>query len=447
VNAGAHVLLPAAAWGEKEGTVTNSERCISRQRAFLAPPGEVKPDWLIVSEVARRMGYAEAFAYRSAADIFREHAALSSFENDGTRDFDIGALAAITDTEYAALDPVRWPARAGAPSDLRFFADGAFFTPDRKARFVTPDPPALQEATSAQFPLRLNTGRIRDQWHSMTRSGRSPRLGAHLPEPFVEVHPRDAAVAGLVHGGFARVATAHGACVVKVAVTDDQRPGLLFVPIHWSGETASCARVGDLVAAHTDPYSGQPEAKATPASIAPAEFPLRGFGRVRRGMSPPPGTWWARLATAAGPEYRLATSDGPLIWHDVAHRLLGPDARLTERLEGGVYRVAAFVDGELEGLLCVGPADASLRWDEIEAPAEVMDGVGRRSWPARDLVETEPVICACFGVGRGAICAAIAGRAAVTIEDIGLTLGAGTNCGSCLPELKRLMHERHTHAD
>ena len=164
VNAGAHVLLPAAAWGEKEGTVTNSERRISRQRTFLPLPGEAKPDWLIVSEVARRMGFAKAFAYETAADVFREHAALSAFENDGARDFDLGGLATISDADYDALEPVQWPLRAGdMPGERRFFAAGDFFTPDRKARFVAPEPPALQERTSPAFPFRLNTGRIRDQ--------------------------------------------------------------------------------------------------------------------------------------------------------------------------------------------------------------------------------------------------------------------------------------------
>src|SRR5947207_915020 len=113
VNAGAHVLLPAAAWGEKDGTVTNSERRISRQRAFLPQPGEARPDWRIVADVAQRLGFAEAFAYSSPADVFREHAALSAFENDGTRDFDIGALAAIPDEDYDALAPVQWPLRKG----------------------------------------------------------------------------------------------------------------------------------------------------------------------------------------------------------------------------------------------------------------------------------------------------------------------------------------------
>ena len=208
LNAGAHILLPAAAWGEKDGTVTNSERRISRQRRFLALPGDAKPDWWIVTEVARRMGFADAFAYGSAADIFREHAALSAFENDGTRDFDLGALAGVSDASFDALDPVIWPCREGKSAETRFFAEGGFFTPDRKARFVAPEAPALRAAVSHDYPFVLNTGRVRDQWHTMTRTGLSPRLGQHSPEPFVEVHPDDARALGLKD--FARVATAHG---------------------------------------------------------------------------------------------------------------------------------------------------------------------------------------------------------------------------------------------
>ena len=177
VEAGAHVLLAAAAWGEKDGTVTNSERRISRQRAFLPMPGEARPDWWIVTEVARRLGFGRAFDYRTPADIFREHAALSGFENDGQRDFDIGALASLSDAAYDALGPVMWPAPAGdTPRERRFFGAGGFFTGDRRARFVAPERPRLRTATSETFPLRLNTGRVRDQWHTMTRTGTSPRL-------------------------------------------------------------------------------------------------------------------------------------------------------------------------------------------------------------------------------------------------------------------------------
>jgi assimilatory nitrate reductase catalytic subunit len=440
VNAGAHVLLPAAAWGEKDGTVTNSERCISRQRAFLPLPGDARPDWHIVSDVAQRLGFAEAFAYTSPADVFREHAALSAFENDGTRDFDIGALAATPDEEYDALAPVQWPLRKGdRPTERRFFAEGGFFTPDRKARFIAPEPPALKEATSEAYPLRLNTGRIRDQWHTMTRSGLSPRLAAHLSEPFVEVNPGDAAAFGLSDGGFARVATAHGSCILKVMVSENQRPGSLFVPIHWSDQTASCARVGELVSAQTDPYSGQPEAKATPAAIAPVSFSLRGFAQTRAPLALPDETWWARVTSAAGIEYRLATNRGPMLWHDFAHQSLGHDARLAERLEGQSYHAASFVEGEFNGRICLAPANAVV---PALTATDAEDGASF-TIAAQAMVESEPIVCACFGVGVEAVRSAVQSGTVRTIDDIGNTLRAGSNCGSCLPELKRmLIHAR-----
>jgi assimilatory nitrate reductase catalytic subunit len=454
VNAGAHVLLPAAAWGEKDGTVTNSERCISRQRAFLPLPGEARPDWWIVSAVAQRLGFADAFSYRSEADVFREHATLSSFENGGARDFDLGGLATISDHDYDALEPTQWPLRAGQPtgqpSEKRFFAEGGFFTPDGRARFVPPEPPALQEATSEAFRFRLNTGRIRDQWHTMTRTGQSPRLAAHLAEPFVEVHPRDADTIGLQDGGFARVSTEHGACILKVMVTDNQRPGSLFVPIHWSAETASCARVGDLVSARTDPYSGQPEAKATPAAIAPVDFALRGFIRTQTALTLPEGTWSARVAVADGVEYRLATSRGPLFWHDFAYRWLGADARLAEQLDGRTYRVAAFLDGNLDGCLCLAPAEAGPpQWDLAGLSAtEAPEDGGRQILKSQaDYYIGEQVVCACFQVGLDAVRQAIKSGGATSVGDIGRTLRAGTNCGSCLPELKRIiLDERIAHS-
>src|SRR4051794_29742215 len=262
VNAGAHVLLPARAWGEKSGTVTNSERRVSRQRAFLTPPGEVKPDWWMLNEVAKRLGFGAAFDFNSAADVFREHAALSAFENDGTRDFDLGGVARLSDDAFDAMDPIQWPIRwEEIEPQRRFFAVGGFYTNDRKARFIAPEIPALRSETTAGRPLRLNTGRIRDQWHTMTRTGASPRLGQHLPEPFVEVHPADAARFGLSHDGFARVTTDYGQCILKVTVSPRQQRGMLFAPIHWSEHNASSGRVGGLVAPFTDPFSGQPENK------------------------------------------------------------------------------------------------------------------------------------------------------------------------------------------
>jgi assimilatory nitrate reductase catalytic subunit len=448
ITAKAHVLLPAAAWGEKDGTVTNSERRISRQRPFLAMPGEARPDWWIVTQVARRMGFADAFNFVSATDVFREHASLSAFENEGGRDFDIGALAALGDEEFNALDPVQWPARIDTPkAETRFFADGKFYTPDGRARMIAPELPRPQAALSDEFPLRLNTGRIRDQWHTMTRTGLSSRLGAHLPEPFVEVHADDARKAGLHHGGFARVTTPYGTCVLKVVVGDGQMRGSLFAPIHWSGETASSGRVGELVTPATDPFSGQPEAKATPAAIAPLEFLYRGFALSRTRLALPAETWWARAAIKDGEGVLLATNDAPSLWRERAVALFGSEAEIAEYVDEprGSYRMAAFVEGRLAGCLFIGPADAAPQWDAVKLLFESEDmGEGQRravlSGKSTDgLADPGPVICACFGVGLHVIRTALAEGAAGNVEEIGKALRAGTNCGSCLPELKRIV--------
>ncbi|HET6375012.1 MAG TPA: molybdopterin-dependent oxidoreductase, partial [Methylocella sp.] len=197
IGAGPHVLLPAAAWGEKDGTVTNSERRISRQRAFLAPAGEARPDWWAISEVAKRMGFGAAFDYAGPADIFREHAALSSFENEGRRDFDLGGLARLSNLGYEGLKPVQWPVTASSPGGTkRMFTGWRFFTPSGRAKLIAVAEPAPAGEPCADFPFLLNTGRVRDQWHTMTRTGLSPKLGSHTPDPFVEVNPQDAARLG-----------------------------------------------------------------------------------------------------------------------------------------------------------------------------------------------------------------------------------------------------------
>src|SRR5215468_290531 len=233
----ADIVLPAAGWGEKDGTVTNSERCISRQRAFRDPPGEARPDWWMLAEVARRLGWTAAFPYRRPADIFREHAALSGFENDGPRYrlFDIGALADVSDEGYDCLPPTHWPMPRSTPvagsNAGRLFGDGkGFATPDGRARFVpTPyRPPAV--AADDHWPLILNTGRVRDQWHTMTRTGRLPRLMAHEREPVLDLHSADAERFGLADGSLARVESPHGAIVLPVRVSSDLRAGEAFAP-------------------------------------------------------------------------------------------------------------------------------------------------------------------------------------------------------------------------
>jgi assimilatory nitrate reductase catalytic subunit len=445
VKSGAHVLLPAQAWGEKSGTVTNSERRISRQRAFLTSPGEAKPDWWIISEVAKRLGFGAAFEFTTAADVFREHAALSAFENGGSRDFDIGALQSLPDEAFDAMAPVLWPIRKGdIQPQQRFFGDGGFFTSDRKARFVAPEIPALRTGTTAGRPLRLNTGRIRDQWHTMTRSGISPRLGQHLPEPFVEVHPDDATRYGVTDDSFARVVTDHGQCILKVTVSERQQRGMLFAPIHWSEETASAARVGALVAPFTDPFSGQPENKATPASIVPYEYVFRGFALSRLRLELPDHVWWARVTVAGGYGYLFADNADLARWQSWLRSAAGSDLAEYRDFGGGVYRAASFAGDRIETCLFVGPAHDAGDWDVVKSlfAAEALGEDQRRMLLSGKSVDglagAGPIVCACFGVGRTTILAAIAAGARSAAE-IGMQLKAGTNCGSCIPELKRLI--------
>ncbi|HEX5862879.1 MAG TPA: molybdopterin-dependent oxidoreductase [Casimicrobiaceae bacterium] len=444
---GTHVRLPAAAWGEKDGTVTNSERRISRQRAFMPLPGDAKPDWWIVAQVAQRLGFVEAFAWTSPAAIFREHAALSAFENDGARAFDIGALTALDDAGYDGLVPVQWPVPRGRPGGtVSLFADGGFFTPDGRARFVRPAAPALADKTSERFPLLLNTGRVRDQWHTMTRTGLSPRLGSHRPTPFVEVHPSDLTSFGLENGGLARVETAHGAAVLTVVATDVMREGEIFAPIHWTAETSSHGRIGPLVRGATDPYSGQPEAKATPAAVAPVFMRLGGFALARRPLALPSGTWWARVAVAGGWAYQFATDDtlgAVAAWADAL--FTGAERAELHDPAREVFRAAAFESERLAGALFVGPARERPSWDAIlrllaaeslAPPARL----GALSGRTLDGADCGPLVCACFGVGRDAIRAAVT-KGADNAAALGAALRAGTNCGSCIPELKRILTE------
>jgi assimilatory nitrate reductase catalytic subunit len=278
----------------------------------------------------------------------------------------------------------------------------------------------------------------------MTRTGASPRLGQHHPEPFVEVHPNDAARHGLVDGDFARITTDYGQCTLKVVVTPRQQRGMLFAPIHWSEATASAARVGALVAPLTDPFSGQPENKATPASIAPYDYVFRGFALSRTRLRLPDHAWWARVAITGGIGYLIADKADLAGWSAWLRSAVKSQLAEYSDFGGGVYRAASFAAGRIEVCLFLGPAGDAGDWNVVtEMFAAGVLGEDQRktllSGKSMDgIANAGPVVCACFGVGRDAICDAVASGAGSAAE-IGTRLKAGTNCGSCIPELKRLI--------
>jgi assimilatory nitrate reductase catalytic subunit len=342
------------------------------------------------------------------------------------------------------MAPVQWPIRADAAPQPRFFADGGFFANDHRARFIAPEIPALRTETTPARPLRLNTGRIRDQWHTMTRTGLSPRLGQHLPEPFVEVHPDDALKYGVTDGSFARVTTDYGQCTLRVVVSERQQRGMLFAPIHWSDANATGARIGALVAPITDPFSGQPENKATPAAIVPYEYVWRGFALSRQPLKLPAHAWGARVAVNGGTGYLFADNADLAGWQSWLKSIAGDDLAEYKDFGGGVYRGAAFEGDRLKACLFIGPAGDAGDWNVVKNlfAADALSDDQRRlllSGKSADaLANIGPIVCACFGVGRTAICDAIVAGAHSPAE-IGAQLKAGTNCGSCIPELKRLI--------
>jgi len=433
----AHIRLPALGWGEKSGTVTNSERTISRQRPFLPPPGEARADWWMVAEVAKAMGFEAGFAWEGPGGIFREHARLSAFENEGRRDFDIGAAA---DADYDALTPFQWGER-------RMFADGGFFTPDGRARLIPVRHRPPVAVRSAHYPFRLNTGRYRDQWHTMTRTGLSARLSGHRREPLIEIHPSDAAEAGLADGALVRVESRHGGYVGRLHATPAQRRGDLFLPMHWNDCFAASALAGRLLSAHTDPISGQPESKHEAVRVTAFAPVFEGVLIAGAGLALPGIPWWVRHKTAGAEAVELAGDreeqaaallaalDGhfgtPLTFRDPARGV----ARFAW-MEGERLRAVLFLasDGRPE------PARSWLAGfigQELAAPlerAQILAGLAPAGAPGAG-----PILCACFSVAAATIAQAIAEGKLTSVAAIGAALKAGTGCGSCIPEIRGML--------
>jgi assimilatory nitrate reductase catalytic subunit len=444
----AHVRLPALGWGEKDGTVTNSERRISRQRALFPAPGEAKPDWRIVAEVGHAMGYVGAFPWRSPAQVFREYARLTAYEN-ADRFLHLGPFAGMTADEYDAMEPVQWPVTP-AGGTARLFQDGRFQTPDGKARMVAVAAEGPAEATDAAFPLSLNTGRIRDQWHTMTRTGLAPELCRHAPEPYVEIHPDDAGPLGVTDGRLTRVQTRHGEAIAVAKVTDRQRPGSVFMPMHWTAAFAPCGRSNTLVAPKVDARSGQPEFKHTPARVRPYRETWRGFFLAREGWSQPAGLdlVWRRIPQTACQLHEFA-GRGDEAEREALRRALtrdaGADVLRFEDAKTGAVRMAWLQGGRVERILfttCAG-ALPPREWladlfaaEALSAEDRALLLVGRA--PGQP-IETSPIVCACRGVRLARIEAAIAGGCG-SVDAVSDATGAGASCGSCRPEIARLLN-------
>ncbi|MGZ8159197.1 MAG: molybdopterin-dependent oxidoreductase [Methylobacter sp.] len=448
----AHVLLPAQGWSEKDGTVTNSERRISRQRALFKPAGSAKPDWWIITQVARRMGFEQAFHYQSPVEIFREHARLSGFENNGARDFDISAFADISQQDYDHLQPTQWPVNQAYPQGrARLFDDGRFFTESGKAQFIAVIPRPPVNLPDRNYPLILNTGRLRDQWHTMTRTAIAPQLNQHKPEPFVEVHPVDAERYGLAANSLATIESFWGSMIARVQVTDSQLPGNLFVPMHWTEQYASRGRMGVLVNAVVDPISKQPESKHTPARIKAYQPAWQGFILSRRELTVNEPDYWVKIKGEHYYRYELAGKILPVNWQEWAKNNLcdndGLRPQWQEYQDSGLgnYRGARIVNNQLESVVFIA-AGATLperNWLSGLFAKPELDKAERMALltgkPPVGVADVGTIVCACFNVGEKTIQAAIKEKGLKTHQEVGRCLKAGTNCGSCVPEIKALL--------
>jgi|LNFM01.1.fsa_nt_gb assimilatory nitrate reductase catalytic subunit len=481
----ADLLLPASSWGEKEGTVTNSERRISRVRAAIPPPGEARADWVIARDFARllearlRPGRPTLFPWATAEAVWNEHR-----ETTRGRDLDITGLS------YARLEsegPQQWPMPDGASTGAsRLYANGRFPTASGRARFIASAWRAPAEKLDARWPLRLNTGRLRDQWHAMSRSGTEARAFAHAPEPRLAMHPRDMARRAVATGDWVKVESKRGALHVQVAASEDQRSGQVFLPMHWGRRFLGgrdAFGVNTLTQPAFDPLSKQPELKAAAVRVTRAELPWRllafGFDGGRSAiatldlLAPLLAECTAASATLIGSSpdgwlVRIAGSqpfdDGWLARFDAACGLDGATAIRYDDPRRHVGRRIDLVGERLRAVRLSGEAaalvpgdwlrDWLVRGEPVGTVRRLLTAPAARapagfSAPAAGAA----MVCSCWQVDSAAIDRCLGGFSAdgtgafdAALSHLQESLRCGTNCGSCLPELRARIRARRTEA-
>ncbi|MDX8386279.1 MAG: molybdopterin-dependent oxidoreductase [Gallionella sp.] len=453
----AHILFPAAGWAEKEGTVTNSERCITHLQQALPAAGLSKPDWKIAADFALKLGKAldkdwlANFSYEESEHVFNEHRGLTK-----GKDIDITGLS------YAILDeqgPQQWPYPLGSVAGVtkRLYENGCFETANGKANFVDVTYRPVAEPTDEQYPISLTTGRIRDQWHTMTKTGNVPRLMQHVVVPKLQIHPDDAQSREITEDDLVCVTSRRGQVIVPVEVSRDVRPELVFLPMHWGEMTARGGRANNLTQSVVDPISKEPEFKHAAVQVERFESAWRGMmlmagNKLQLGREMIGGYTYGVVACSG--------SDHPVTSVDLAcTKPLQQKqyTRLDQMLEQGesfetltysdrkqgINRKAWLNDGRLIAVRWVGGDMVEAQW------------LRKLMLEGRDVGELRPyllapggpvykgdikgkIICACNNVGELELKMAIK-DGADSIDRIKACTMAGTGCGSCVPEMKRLL--------
>jgi assimilatory nitrate reductase catalytic subunit len=462
----ADLLLPASTWGEKEGTVTNSERRISRVQPAVEAPGEARADWAITCDFALRLGEKlgrpaeHLFSYSGPEAIFLEHAASTR-----GRDLDISGLT------YQILDesgPQQWPWNAATgQGKLRLYEDGVFPTANGRARFVPLAHKINAEATNARLPLHFNTGRLRDQWHGMSRTGKAARLFSHAEEARLDMHPDDLARRDLKDGDFVRVKGRRGEIVLKARAAEEMRRGQTFLAMHWGRRYLSHAGANALTLSALDPYSKQPELKHAAVQVEKLDLPWQGVVlRTETGAADPAAAIliWMEAVQPLLSRFRYASlalvgRERPALMLRLAHSEAVPAQWLEEidaalgLVEGaclhyrdvrrGVDKKALIQDGVLAGVRLTGEVAAGVWLRDAVVGGQAAEPF--RRWllaplaapPSQAGTARGKVVCNCFDVSEDEILAE-AGSGA-DLETLQSRLKCGTSCGSCLPEVKRLL--------
>ncbi|MGJ8679283.1 nitrate reductase [Paraglaciecola sp.] len=451
----ADVALPATGWSEKDGTVTNSERRISRQRGIIKASGQAKHDWQIICDVAKAMGFAQGFDFKHPKDIFAEYVGLTQADNQGTRDLDLSGLAGLSEQAYNRLKPVQWPINQTAPEGTkRLFTDAKFYTATGKANFVKTVFTPPEQVTTDAYPFVLNSGRLRDQWHTMTRTGRAAELTSHISRPFLAVHPKDARALALQEHDLVNLTSGHlsreqSDICLPVVLDDKQRKGEVFAPIHWSASNSASSNITALYTDANDKISGQPELKHAAVALTKVDYPLQGKIFVKQTLAVEllreKFAYFVTTPVEQGTLIYFATEHSEAaikLWlqinlplYDEWVSVTGGNVGSTFAMREGLLSLSLFMSKEY--------LDVDTSWiNSLFAgglvDAEQMNGL-LNNQPDEQFKQGK-LICSCFKVGENTIIDAIQ-KGCDSVDKLGGALKCGTNCGSCKSELSQLVNQ------
>ncbi|CAM8655360.1 BisC Anaerobic dehydrogenases, typically selenocysteine-containing [Comamonadaceae bacterium] len=485
----ADLLLPATTWGEKEGTVTNSERRISRVRAAVAAPGPQdngpRHDWAIAVDFAQRLESAlgrtpalpTLFPYPTPESVWNEHR-----ESTRGRDLD------ITGMSYAQLEatPLQWPMPEGTTSGkVRLYEDGVFPTPTGRARFVAAPYTPVAEQREARYPFALTTGRLRDQWHGMSRTGTLGRLFGHVREPALHMHPQDMARRLITEGDLVHITSKRGSILAPVQASTEVGLSQVFLPMHWgdeflSGQSSTGERLGGVNALTSPvfcPDSKQPELKHAAVKVLKSDMP---WGVTALAWLPADQVLARRTELQAlmarfefascvlfgndaalgqagrtGVMFRAAGSAPPddalLAQIEALLDLQGQDAVRYADPKRGQRRVVRLqrstVNATLEGFLLSGDTQARDWMAALLREEQPAQNYGRAllaggAQPPLPVLSKGKTVCTCFNVSDIAISDTLSrctGSDAERLGQLQKALQCGTNCGSCIPQLQRMV--------